>query len=407
MMTRATTQQGLISLATLLVVIVPFCADRASASEPPVVVKTISEDALPGRLLDLSLEGGLRLQLTDGTEKNIPAEELVRISVPGDKPLAQPRGIKVTTVGGDVLYGRLRGEDQDTFRLNNLVLGAIDIPLEIVASFEADRMAQPRSDRRLAFLRQPSPPSEDRLLLTNGDALSGFITAVKGDRILFESSLGEQEISIDLILLARLANQPGKAPGEKRAVVHLRHGGRLTTSSVSWRQDEIEARWLRGKVVHFDLEEVSMIEFLGGRWEWLTSHEPVEAQHTPMFSLDWPYRRDVNVLGNPLRIAGERFNRGIGVHSRSLLAFELRGRYREFVTAFGLDDESGLLADVDVSIRVDGQTRFEQKSVKASGLNGPIRLNVTDASRLDLLVDFGQNGDIQDRFDWIEPGLIR
>jgi hypothetical protein len=406
-MARPGTQHGLISLKTLLVGIVVFCAAHASGAQPAIVVKTIDEDALPGRLLDLSLEGGLRLQLTDGSENNIPADELVRISVPGDKPPPRPRGMEITTIGGDVIYGRLRGEDENTFRLNSPVLGTMDLPLEVVASFEADPAGQPRSHRRLELLRETSPPSEDRILLTNGDTLNGFITAVKGDRILVDSSLGEQEIPIDLILATRFANQPGKVPDGKRAVVHLRHGGRLTTRSVSWRQDAIEARWLRGEVVQIDLEEVSTIEFLGGRWEWLTSHEPVEAQHTPMFSLDWPHRTDVNVLGNPLRIGGERFNRGIGVHSRSLLAFELRGRYREFVTAFGLDDESGPLADVDVSIRVDGQTRFEQKSIKANRLNGPIRLNITDASRLDLLVDFGQNGDIQDRFDWIEPGLIR
>ena len=35
------------------------------------------------------------------------------------------------------------------------------------------------------------------------------------------------------------------------------------------------------------------------------------------------------------------------------------------------------------------------------------RIDVGGAKQLTLEVDFGRNGDIQDRFDWIEPGLVK
>jgi hypothetical protein len=88
-------------------------------------------------------------------------------------------------------------------------------------------------------------------------------------------------------------------------------------------------------------------------------------------------------------------------------SFELGGRYREFVTALGLDDTSGPLADVDVRVRVDGQTRYTKEHVRRGELIGPIRLELGGASRIELIVDFGANGDPQDRFDWVEPALIR
>ena len=123
--------------------------------------------------------------------------------------------------------------------------------------------------------------------------------------------------------------------------------------------------------------------------------------------LAWEYVPNRNVLGAPIRVAGETFDYGIGVHSRSSLTYDLKGIYREFVTSLGIDDSGGSYADVAVLILVDGKRRFDQSHVKRGKLLGPVRLDVTKAKRLELIVDYGDNGDIQDRFDWVEAALIR
>ncbi len=51
--------------------------------------------------------------------------------------------------------------------------------------------------------------------------------------------------------------------------------------------------------------------------------------------------------------------------------------------------------------------RFAQQNVRRGALHGPVRLDVKRANRIELVVDFGENGDLQDRFDWVEPALIR
>ena len=191
------------------------------------------------------------------------------------------------------------------------------------------------------------------------------------------------------------------------ALVDLRHGGRITVTDLQWRGGLLVAALSGVGQVSIKSENVLSIEMIGGRWEWLSQREPVSYQHTPMLSLDWPYRTDQNLFGGPLAVAGQRFERGISVHSRSSLTYELGGRYREFVTALGLDDTSGPLADVDVSVRVDGKTLYSKQHFRRGELAGPIRLEVRGASRIELIVDFGAGGDLQDRFDWIQPALIR
>ena len=155
------------------------------------------------------------------------------------------------------------------------------------------------------------------------------------------------------------------------------------------------------------MDRVARIDFVGGRWEWLSRHDPISVESTSMLTLDWAYGVDRNVRGGPIVVAGERFLRGFGVHSRCVLTFALKGHYAEFVTSFGMDDDSGPFADVSVLVLVDGQRRFQKTGVRIATLTGPIRLDVTNAKRLELIVEFGENGDLQDRFDWVEPGLVR
>jgi hypothetical protein len=378
------------------------CADSALASEPRVIVKTITTDAVAGRLVEFSLAKGLVLRTDDGTERDLPTRDLVRLSRSTGAGAVGPYGTKVEIVGGDILFGHLVDDGlEGALRLDTLEVGPLDVPLDVVTAFETSRELNPTQKGALESL------DEDRVLLTNGDVLGGFITGVSSARIALDSALGEQEISAELVVAARLAAQRVEAIEGPHVLVHFRSGGRLTATDLRWAEDSIEARLRYGPRIQIKPERIEALDLIGGRWEWLGSHEPVSFQHTPMFSLDWPYRKNRNVLGRPLMIAGERFEHGLGVHSRSNLIYELRGGYREFVTSFGLDDSSGRHADVDVAVRVDDQTRFERRGVRAGELVGPIRINIAGASRIELIVDFGKNGDLQDRFNWVEAALVK
>ena len=46
-------------------------------------------------------------------------------------------------------------------------------------------------------------------------------------------------------------------------------------------------------------------------------------------------------------------------------------------------------------------------TILAGALFGPVRLNVEKADRIELVVDFGEHGDLQDRFNWVDTALIR
>ena len=132
-----------------------------------------------------------------------------------------------------------------------------------------------------------------------------------------------------------------------------------------------------------------------------------------MFDLVWHYRRDRSVDGNPLCLRGRVYRKGLGVHSRCELTYDLGGAYRRFLSDVGIDkeekgkDELREDGNVDVKVLVDGKMLFERKGLTARDGPVPIDIDLTGAKRLTLLVDFGDKLDICDHADWAAARLIR
>jgi len=227
------------------------------------------------------------------------------------------------------------------------------------------------------------------------------------DGVTFDAAGGAASAPYRLVVALHIAHPEPKKLVAPHAVVQVRDTGRLTATDVNLADDTAELHLRSGGVVRCAAERLARIDVAAGRWTWLSELRPVSAEQVPMLALGWDHHVDENVRGGPIVVAGQSFERGLGVHARSVLIFELDGAYREFVTSFGLDDDSGPYADVNVSILVDGRPRFDKTHVRRGILHGPIRLDVSRAGRIALIVDFGDNGDLQDRFDWVEPALIR
>ena len=378
-----------------------------------VRIKTFTDDALTGRLIALSTKQGATLVI-DGDKKRIAFGDIVRIRVTPKPSSARPRGFTIVLGQGDVLYGQLDDGDAESLVVETLDIGRVVLPLESVARIDAARAREATYRDSVEWLdRTPSAgqqagfAGEDRMLLTNGDVVRGFITSVGADGIAIEGTLGETLVPHATIVAVRFASPITSPPQSPYQIVSLRSSGRLSLREIDWSGDVVKGISPGGGEIMIEAERVIGVELFGGRWEWLSHHTPISYQHTSMLAMGWDYVRDRNVRGNPLSVAGKTYARGIGVHSRASLTFDLGGKYREFVTAYGMDDDSGPHADVSITILVDGRPRHRQQHVRRGKLHEAIRLDVSDAKRIELLVDFGDNGDIQDRFNWIEPALIR
>ena len=389
--------------------VVGLCCAAAPLAEAriQVTVRTIGHQILTGELIEFSLDSGVMLLPPDAPEPiSIPPVEVVWIRnlSPAEEP---PAPMCVLLAGGDKIYGTISGSSPDQLIFDTVMRKRIAIPLERIRACLMPKARLPKWQKRAEQMIGKTQSSEDRLLMINGDMLRGFLVRIAPQKITFEHAGREMEIDPALMVALAMVPEPYAAGSAPRVRLEFVDGSTLTVSRVRWTPDGLDLTFFDGSLQGLSPQALRSAEIRGGRWIWLSSLTPSKYEHTPLLSLKWPYRIDKNVLGGPLSIGGRAFDSGIGVHSRSVLTYELDGQYREFTAQCGLDDAAGLMGDVSASIVVDGEVKWEERHMRGGTQPRAVRIDVSGARTLKLRVDFGGNGDVRDRFDWADAALIR
>jgi alpha-galactosidase len=143
----------------------------------------------------------------------------------------------------------------------------------------------------------------------------------------------------------------------------------------------------------------------------LSDIEAADYRHVPYLKIEWPFKQDRSVLGNPLVVGRKRYLTGIGMHSASRLTYRLDGKYRRFDAAVAVDDSAGQRGSVTFGVYVL-RDRAWQEVFKSSVIRGgdpptPISVDVNGADGLTITVDYADRGDELDRADWLDARLTK
>lgn len=286
----------------------------------------------------------------------------------------------------------------ESLRWRSTVLGEVVVPL--------------KQARGILLLNAPddalpSEAAEDELRLQNGDVVRGIVNSLSQAEIVVRTADG-RDVTAPVASLQQLlfASVGSATPSRQRAfAVATLDGSRFTCESLRTEGGQLRVKAFGSDLV-LPLAQVIQVEQLNGAVTWLSSLTPDLAEHTPYFGVEMPPRMDRGVTGAPIRVGGRGYDRGIGVHSRTVLKFPLDGTHKAFRTAFAIDGDLPL-ACVDVRILADGKELYSRKSVRAGEAMTAVSVPLDGARQLTLEVDFGENFDVQDRFVWIEPALLK
>jgi len=128
-------------------------------------------------------------------------------------------------------------------------------------------------------------------------------------------------------------------------------------------------------------------------------------------SLDWGDRPRINksIQDNPLRVAGNTYARGLGVHAKSEVVYPMRPEYDRFVATAGVDDEMAAypFASIVFAVYADAELLAQSPVLNPGGLwhfDVPLP---PDAHEIRLVVGDANNGVTADHGDWINAGFVR
>jgi NPCBM/NEW2 domain len=397
-------------MPTLLVAALFMGAQPAPV--PPTFVASSAEDDQAGQLLTLKAGFAASLSTPNGP---VAIKQLVSLRRT-EKPVpAFPVGPLLITAAGDRVAGTVDSGDakQLAFRCE-LNENGCTFPLDTLAAvwFVAPPAETPTDPARYTWLA--GLPSRDVLLYRNGDVVRGVLGG-SGDTAVTFTPDGGAVRTVAFRELAAVGFNPrfarARKPKEAYAQLVLADGTRVHATDVKLTAGVLTGSTFSGQAIAVPTTKLMALTVLQGRAMYLSDLKPKKAETAGFLGDGWAWTADRTVRGQPLRLLqkeGEAtFDKGLGTHPKTVLTYDLGGKYSRFDALVGLDADSGKRGRADVRIRVDGkEVSLPALKVLAAGPAIPVRVDLRGAKELVLIVDFGPSGDVHADVNWADARLV-
>lgn len=334
-----------------------------------------------------------------------------KLAVGKDGPGSPPPDVWVYLTGQEKLFGKLESLGEETLRLLTPWEDHVDVPLARVVGIHVGLSNRKESPESFAK-RLTSRGAEDLLLAQtkNGEvvAIPGIVEGTEGSRLRFLYQEKTRTLPLELVEGLVMAARPESKAVETLISTFSLSGGIVVSGrwkdldTAVWK---VETGW--GPTLKLPAAEVQEVRFRGGQMTYLSDLPPSQVEETPFFGRRLSWRPDVNLLGDPLKMSGQTFERGLAVHSRCVLTYDLDGRYATFETLLGFDDAARGKGRVECRVLADGKELYANPDLRADGPPVQLALPVAGVEQLRLLVDFGRGQDTGDRVIWANARLYR
>jgi hypothetical protein len=114
--------------------------------------------------------------------------------------------------------------------------------------------------------------------------------------------------------------------------------------------------------------------------------------------------------GNVLKINGVTFAKGLGVHSRSEIVYDITGAgYEKFNATIGMDDEAlnNGCGSVIFKVIKDGVIAYQSPVINQNSGSIFVDVNVFGSSQITLVVEDAGDGNCGDHADWAEAKFLK
>ncbi|MDO8630758.1 MAG: NPCBM/NEW2 domain-containing protein [Phycisphaerales bacterium] len=162
-----------------------------------------------------------------------------------------------------------------------------------------------------------------------------------------------------------------------------------------------------GAAVDVPIADVAKVWFRSDRLVHVGDLKPVGERVEGIVHAGWPVQRDRSVSGSPLSICGRKFERGLGVHSRTELSYAINGEFERLAATIGIDDAVRPLGSVVMRVAGDSKVLFDSGEIGGTDGARDVIVDVAGVKTLTLTVDYGEGLDVSDQADWGDVRLIR
>lgn len=403
-----------------------------------VTVRTIDGKDFSGQLVSLDA-GTLTVAVRDGNKEkrqSVRLDEIVSIDMagfvpvnpavvepssttqPGSPSTTQPAAgrpadaisWRLVLLCGDQLTGFIDGWSATTITLSSSDLGKpIPIPLQDVkeiwqaGSLRDDVPESVALNGGLEDIALVKSHSDDRI-----QGVRGTVVGLTNDALIFRYGGEERQIDPARLVGIVLATHQYTPSDKLQMSFTLVSGDMISGEWTSLKNDAAAVRTIWAADVLLPLARVSKINVINGRLTYLSELTPIKVEQVPYFDRILPYRIDSSLRGGKgLTLTDGTYAKGIAMHSRSLLHYDIGGKFEFFRARVGMLQPDGKLGRAAVRVLGDGKPLYENPDLRGDQKPVDLGVNLTGVRRLTLEVDYGHGQDVGDQVGWADVKLLR
>jgi NPCBM/NEW2 domain len=254
------------------------------------------------------------------------------------------------------------------------------------------------------------PGAEDiAFVLKDNDvmAVKGFVQGIIGDSLQFRYGDEDRKIKLAKIVGLQLRSNSPAPITTFHQVINTDAGDRFSGTLSAIDHDWIVLTAPAGTSMKVLQTSITTIDFLNGRVSFLTDLKPTKVEQTPYFGRLIPYRVNQSLAGGPLILSDGPCPRGIAVHSRCVLTYDISSGFDRFKTKLGFEQPDGHQGRVLARVLGDDKVLYENPDARGDQPPIDIDVQLAGVKTLVLEIDFGKDQDVGDRAVWANPRLLR
>lgn len=289
--------------------------------------------------------------------------------------------------------------DKDTCRVRWAAGAELAVPLTAVRAL---RFAAPAPADFAAALQAPAGQKDRLHMLVEGkpQMLDGALERMDAETLTFVWNDAPQKIARAKVLgvvLAALAAAPDRTGW---AAVRLADGSVLWSPAPVLANGVLSLK-LAGQIAcTVPWEQVRQLDVRSDRLRFLSDLDPVQVVEEALVAFAGPWRRDASVLGGPLRIGDQTFERGLGTHARCRLTFAVPAGFTHLAATIGIDRATEGRGDCVFQVLGDDGRELFSRRMKGADAPLPVRVAVAGMKQVTLAVEPGEDLDLGDHGDW-------
>lgn len=409
---RPTTNAIQIALVLGLMVLAPsvFCEE----------IRLHDNSRVFGLIRSVDATGRLMIQQPAGKQVNVPLEDIISIRFLGRNPLLVQSGMQdFRLIDGSSLRGQILYNNGDLLTVKTALAGTISLDLSHIKGFVALPLIGFSGRKAEELLERPASSETsalDLVLDRRGSLYPGVVRRLELTELLLDHEELLQVVPVRIPYLAgvRLADA-ARAPepkrkGETRVRIHGRDGSVIQANfkKIHLGNWHIQPGWDSGSTLTLDVNEISLVQIVGGRVQYLSQLRPMEVEESTILAPPQPYRMDQSSQGDAISIAGKRYPWGIGVHADSRLTFDLGKRFERFRSDIGIASRIGSRGSVVFEVIGDGKSLYKSPLVTGKEPRPiPIDVAIAGVEKLTLSVSNAGDLDLGDVANWGSVRVIR